>query len=65
MAVTILKVLFIVDLSYLTHYFASVIPIWREPLPGWTDNINGPTGLLIGELKRNMTLKHYLKLSPT
>jgi len=25
-----------------------VIPIWIEPLPGWTDNINGPTGLLIG-----------------
>lgn len=25
-----------------------VIPIWKEPLPGWTDNINGPTGLLIG-----------------
>ncbi|XP_075168020.1 putative fatty acyl-CoA reductase CG5065 [Haematobia irritans] len=25
-----------------------VIPIWREPVPGWTDNINGPTGLLIG-----------------
>ncbi|KAI8117470.1 putative fatty acyl-CoA reductase [Lucilia cuprina] len=25
-----------------------VIPIWREPIPGWTDNINGPTGLLIG-----------------
>lgn len=25
-----------------------VIPIWLEPLPGWTDNINGPTGLLIG-----------------
>ncbi|XP_061392597.1 fatty acyl-CoA reductase 1-like [Musca vetustissima] len=24
-----------------------VIPIWREPVPGWTDNINGPTGLLI------------------
>lgn len=21
-----------------------VIPTWREPLPGWTDNINGPTG---------------------
>lgn len=19
--------------------------IWREPLPGWTDNVNGPTGL--------------------
>lgn len=26
----------------------AVIPIWHEPLPGWTDNINGPTGLLIG-----------------
>ncbi|KAJ2942775.1 hypothetical protein O0L34_g14963 [Tuta absoluta] len=25
-----------------------VIPIIWEPLPGWTDNINGPTGLLIG-----------------
>ncbi|XP_049883821.1 putative fatty acyl-CoA reductase CG5065 [Pectinophora gossypiella] len=25
-----------------------VIPIWQEPVPGWTDNINGPTGLLIG-----------------
>jgi len=22
--------------------------VWKEPLPGWTDNINGPTGLLIG-----------------
>nr|CAD7198679.1 unnamed protein product [Timema douglasi] len=25
-----------------------VVPVWKEPLPGWTDNINGPTGLLIG-----------------
>lgn len=25
-----------------------VIPIYKDPLPGWTDNINGPTGLLIG-----------------
>ncbi|KPI96400.1 Putative fatty acyl-CoA reductase CG5065 [Papilio xuthus] len=25
-----------------------LIPIWQEPVPGWTDNINGPTGLLIG-----------------
>ncbi|KAF2891310.1 hypothetical protein ILUMI_14863, partial [Ignelater luminosus] len=24
-----------------------VVPIWKEPLPGWSDNINGPTGLLI------------------
>lgn len=29
------------------HIFI-VIPIWKEPLPGWTDNINGPMGLLIG-----------------
>lgn len=25
-----------------------IIPIWKDPIPGWTDNINGPTGLLIG-----------------
>ncbi|KAG8232899.1 hypothetical protein J437_LFUL012813 [Ladona fulva] len=25
-----------------------VIPVWKEPLPGWTDNLNGPMGLLIG-----------------
>lgn len=25
-----------------------VVPVWNEPLPGWTDNLNGPTGLLIG-----------------
>lgn len=25
-----------------------VIPVWKDPLPGWTDNINGPVGLLIG-----------------
>lgn len=30
------------------YSFPTVIPIWKEPLPGWTDNINGPTGLLIG-----------------
>ena len=23
------------------------MPIWREPIPGWTDNFNGPMGLLI------------------
>ncbi|XP_063924888.1 putative fatty acyl-CoA reductase CG5065 [Zophobas morio] len=27
---------------------SAVIPIWIEPLPGWTDNLNGPTGLLLG-----------------
>lgn len=25
-----------------------IIPVWKEPIPGWTDNINGPTGILIG-----------------
>lgn len=27
-------------------YIFSVIPIWTDPLPGWTDNLNGPMGLL-------------------
>lgn len=31
-------------------FFFSVIPIWQEPVQGWTDNINGPVGLLIGKL---------------
>lgn len=22
--------------------------IWKEPLPGWIDNVNGPTGIFIG-----------------
>jgi fatty acyl-CoA reductase len=30
------------------YYHSLVIPIWNDPLPGWTDNINGPLGLLIG-----------------
>lgn len=25
-----------------------MIPVWKDPIPGWTDNINGPMGLLIG-----------------
>lgn len=25
-----------------------MIPTWLEPVKGWTDNINGPAGLLIG-----------------
>lgn len=23
------------------------MPIWLGPIPGWTDNLNGPMGLLI------------------
>ena len=26
----------------------SVTGAWREPLPGWIDNFNGPTGLITG-----------------
>lgn len=25
-----------------------MIASWKEPTPGWIDNINGPTGLIIG-----------------
>ncbi|KAK9500979.1 hypothetical protein O3M35_002123 [Rhynocoris fuscipes] len=25
-----------------------VISAWKDPLPGWVDNLNGPTGLLVG-----------------
>lgn len=24
-----------------------VISAWKEPIPGWVDNFNGPVGLLI------------------
>ncbi|XP_045465464.1 uncharacterized protein LOC123674585 [Harmonia axyridis] len=37
-----------------------VVPIWKEPIPGWTDSINGPAGLLIGAGKgviRTMYMK--------
>ncbi|EZA59252.1 hypothetical protein DMN91_008153 [Ooceraea biroi] len=27
---------------------AIVIPSYTEPIPGWVDNLNGPTGLLVG-----------------
>ncbi|CAG9131814.1 unnamed protein product [Plutella xylostella] len=25
-----------------------ITAIWKEPIPGWVDNLNGPTGLLMG-----------------
>lgn len=25
-----------------------VVASWKEPLPGWVDNLNGPTGLILG-----------------
>lgn len=28
-----------------------VSPSWKEPTPGWVDNFNGPTGIIIGSGK--------------
>lgn len=25
-----------------------VTAAWKEPIPGWVDNLNGPTGILVG-----------------
>ncbi|KAI8433262.1 hypothetical protein MSG28_015333 [Choristoneura fumiferana] len=36
----------------------------KEPMPGWVDNLNGPTGVLVGAGKgviRTMHLKESLK----
>ncbi|CAD6193059.1 unnamed protein product [Caenorhabditis auriculariae] len=29
--------------------------MWKSPLPGWTDNINGPTGIMVGVGKGVLT----------
>lgn len=29
-------------------YMISVTPAFREPIPGWVDNLNGPMGVMIG-----------------
>ncbi|ALC42317.1 CG30427 [Drosophila busckii] len=45
-------------------YFRSVTPAVAEPLPGWVDNMNGPTGVLIGAGKgviRSMICNGELK----
>ena len=39
-------------------------PAYQEPLPGWVDNLNGPTGVLIGAAKgviRSMLCNGELK----
>lgn len=41
-----------------------VVAAWKEPLPGWVDNLNGPTGLIlaIGKgLLRSMHVKRECK----
>ncbi|KAL4721327.1 hypothetical protein ACJJTC_007158, partial [Scirpophaga incertulas] len=35
-----------------------VIAAWKEPVPGWVDNLNGPTGLLVGSGKGELKLLH-------
>ncbi|XP_063924697.1 putative fatty acyl-CoA reductase CG5065 [Zophobas morio] len=30
---------------------SAILPIWKEPIPGWTDNVNGPAGVFIGAAK--------------
>lgn len=41
---------------WLLHFFVIILKIlsilvvasWKEPIPGWIENLNGPTGLLVG-----------------
>ncbi|XP_068622040.1 putative fatty acyl-CoA reductase CG5065 [Battus philenor] len=35
-----------------------VTSAWKEPLPGWVDNMNGPTGILIGSGKGVIRTMH-------
>ncbi|XP_050316023.1 putative fatty acyl-CoA reductase CG5065 [Anthonomus grandis grandis] len=35
-----------------------VIAAWKEPIPGWVDNLNGPTGILVGAGKGVIRTMH-------
>lgn len=35
-----------------------VTAAWREPIPGWVDNLNGPTGLLVATTKGMLQTLH-------
>merc|ERR1712106_610378 len=35
-----------------------VAAAWREPIPGWVDNLNGPTGLIVGAGKGMLRTLH-------
>ncbi|KAJ8707585.1 hypothetical protein PYW07_011262 [Mythimna separata] len=35
-----------------------VTAAWKEPIPGWVDNLNGPTGLIIGSGKGVIRTMH-------
>uniref|UniRef100_A0A2A4J9G5 Fatty acyl-CoA reductase n=1 Tax=Heliothis virescens TaxID=7102 RepID=A0A2A4J9G5_HELVI len=36
-----------------------VTAVWKEPIPGWVDNLNGPTGLVIGSGKGEKWVNEY------
>ncbi|KAF9800010.1 hypothetical protein SFRURICE_016696 [Spodoptera frugiperda] len=44
-----------------------VTAAWKEPIPGWVDNLNGPTGIVIGSGKEtqvyNLTLSGVISLT--
>ncbi|CAH1382804.1 unnamed protein product [Tenebrio molitor] len=40
---------------------SAVTPIWKDPFPGWTDNLNGPTGFLVGAGKGVIRTMHGKK----
>jgi fatty acyl-CoA reductase len=29
-------------------FFLPVTGNWKEPIPGWVENLNGPTGIIVG-----------------
>jgi len=43
--------LYLQKLSDNYHLFHAVISTWTEPFPGWTDNLNGSVGLMVGGSK--------------
>jgi fatty acyl-CoA reductase len=43
--------LYLQKLSDNFHLFHAVTSTWNEPFPGWTDNFNGPIGLIVASGK--------------
>jgi fatty acyl-CoA reductase len=39
--------LYLQKLSDNYHLFHAVVSTWTEPVPGWTDNFNGPIGIMV------------------
>lgn len=35
-----------------------VTAAWKDPIPGWVDNLNGPTGILVGAGKGVIRTMH-------